>query len=54
MFNLSVPEDMNGKVITGLFKRGTELASREIKYKKLEEEDRLKRTIGKFTLSKKL
>ncbi|RLI97343.1 MAG: hypothetical protein DRP00_04135 [Candidatus Aenigmatarchaeota archaeon] len=45
MFNLEIPEDMDGKVLTNIFKPNSPIAKRPIKYRKITEKERLRERI---------
>ena len=45
MFNLEIPEDMDGKVLTNIFKPSSPIAKRPIKYRKITEEEKIKEKI---------
>jgi len=47
MFGLEIPEDMDGKVLTSIFKPDSLVATRPIKYRKITEEEKLKRKNAK-------
>lgn len=43
MFDIAVPEEMDGKVLTQIFERESELAKRKVKYQKIHrEKERIK------------
>jgi predicted AlkP superfamily phosphohydrolase/phosphomutase len=55
MFNLPVPDDMDGKVLKEIFDENSEFAKREIKYKEVEsEKKRLKEKIGELKARDKI
>jgi len=45
MFHLEIPEDMDGKVLTNIFKPSSPIAKRPIKYRKITEEEKIKEKI---------
>ena len=48
MFNLEIPEDMDGKVLTNIFKPSSPIAKRPIKYRKITEREKIKERIRKI------
>lgn len=55
MFGLPVPDDMDGEVLKEIFNKGSELAQREVKYHKVDEErGKVKDRIRKLSKSGKL
>jgi len=49
MFGLDIPEDMDGKVLTSIFKPDSLVAERPVKYRKITEEERIKERIGRIS-----
>ncbi|MHA1832518.1 MAG: hypothetical protein ACTSV7_00885 [Candidatus Baldrarchaeia archaeon] len=43
MFHLEIPEDIDGKVLTSIFKPGSPIAERRVTYRKITEEEKNKR-----------
>jgi predicted AlkP superfamily phosphohydrolase/phosphomutase len=55
MFGLPVPDDMDGRVLTEIFREGSEPAQREVKYQKVDgEREKVKDRIRKLRKSSKL
>jgi len=50
MFNLEIPEDMDGKVLINIFKPGSPIAKRPIKYRKITEEEKIKEKIREIRI----
>jgi len=48
MFGLEIPEDMDGKVLTHIFKQASQVAKRPIRYHKIMEKERIKERIGRL------
>ena len=48
MFDLPIPEDMDGKVLKEIFKEDSEPVQREIRYQKVGEKEKVKDIIGKI------
>jgi len=49
MFGLDIPEDMDGKVLTSIFKPGSLVAKRPVKYRKITEKERIKERIERIS-----
>lgn len=45
MFGLKIPEDMDGKVLTSIFKPNSQIAKRPIKYREVSEKERIKERV---------
>ena len=54
MFNISIPNDMDGKVLKEILKEDSELAKRPIKYQEIDEKDRIKKKIIEMKVLGKL
>ena len=55
MFGLPVPDDMDGRVLTGIFREGSEPAKRKIKYQEVDYEvEKIKDKVRKLKRFKKL
>ena len=50
MFNLEIPEDMDGKVLMNIFKIDSPIAKRPILYRKITEEEKIKEKLRKLKL----
>ena len=48
MFNLEIPEDMDGKVLTNIFKPNSPIAKRPVAYRKITEEEKIKEKLRKL------
>ena len=50
MFHLEIPEDIDGKVLTNIFKPGSPIAERRVIYRKITEEEKIKEKLRKLKL----
>jgi len=48
MFNLEIPKDIDGKVLTSIFKPDSTIARRSIKYRKITEQEKIEEKIKKM------
>jgi predicted AlkP superfamily phosphohydrolase/phosphomutase len=54
MFGVSIPKDMDGKVLTEIFDQNSEVVRRIIKYQDESEKNKIRQTIKKLRASKKI
>jgi predicted AlkP superfamily phosphohydrolase/phosphomutase len=54
LMDVSIPKDMDGKVLKEIFKEDSELAKREIKYQEADEKEMVKEKIKDLKKSKKI
>ena len=48
MFDLEIPQDMDGKVLISIFKPNSTIARRTIKYRKITEQEKIEEKIRKM------
>lgn len=54
LFNIPIPEDIDGRVLKEIFKENSEPAVRPVVYQKITEKDRIKGKIKKLRLLRKI
>ena len=52
--DVSIPKDIDGRVLKELFKEDSELAKREVEYQEIDEKEMLKEKINVLKKSKKI